>query len=281
MKIPRVWLGVTTLLLAGCGVLPPAVPLPFKSPQTLTGFVPYTKDSRVWLEPGAQTYAARVALVLPHAIARVEAAHGLPFLHAPRVHVCDTEACFKRYVRTPRLSAAVVPDNLLILSPNLNDRESWRLEGLLVHELAHLHLGQRIGHYHSTVPVWFHEGWATLTAGGAGAEFATDAQALRAAQSGRRIDLNVRDTPDTRHRAAAFGLSVHDFYRQSYLLVQALQKRDPEKFRQLTLAIQDNQDFGLAFSDVYGRSPQAELASVLDTLRIGDNGAAATSAILP
>lgn len=104
-------------------------------------------------------------------------------------------SCFNRYVYTPRLSAAVIPDNRLILSPNLNGRESARLPGLLTHELAHLHLGQRIGHYNSTLPVWFHEGWASLTADGGGAEYATDAQAYAAIRAGRRVDLIARDTP--------------------------------------------------------------------------------------
>ena len=75
---------------------------------------------------------------LPAAIELVEQAHYLPFARPPRVNVCGTDDCFRRYVMTPRLSAAVVPDNRLILSPNLDGRESHRLQTLLTHELAHL-----------------------------------------------------------------------------------------------------------------------------------------------
>ncbi|HEX9194400.1 MAG TPA: hypothetical protein VF854_00135, partial [Azonexus sp.] len=191
---------------------------------------------------------------------KVEAAHYLPFLHPPRVYVCGSEDCFNRYVYTPRLSAAVVPDNRLILSPNLSGRESSRLPALLTHELAHLHLGQRIGHYNSTLPVWFHEGWASLTADGGGAEYATDAQAYAAIRAGRRVDLSLRDTPDQRHRAGAFKLNIFEFYRESMLLVGWLKAQDDARFRQLALAVQANTDFEIAFWDIYGQSPATRLA---------------------
>lgn len=227
-------------------------------------FAPLAGDARVWVEPGHEEYGARVAAALPAAIARVEAAHYLPFAYPPRVHVCGSDACFKRYVLTPRLSAAVVPDNRLILSPNLNRRERQRLAALLTHELAHLHLGQRIGHYHSTLPVWFHEGWASLTADGGGAEYATDAQTFAAIRDGRRINLTLRDTFDKRHRAGASRLDVYEFYRQSMLLVGWLKAHDEARFRALALAVQNDADFEIAFWNVYGEAPASRLAGFFD-----------------
>lgn len=249
-------------LLSGCAALTKA-PAP-------DGFVPLPGEARVWVEPGYEAYGARVATALPAAVARVEAAHYLPFARPPRVYVCGSAACFARWVKTPRVSAAVVPDNRLVLSPRLDDPERARLPALLAHELAHLHLGQRIGHYHSSVPVWFHEGWASLTAGGGGAEYASDAQVFEAIRTGRRVDLVVRDTPDRRHRAPASRLDVHGFYRQSMLLVGWLKAQDPARFRQLALAIQDNVDFEIAFWQVYGQSPAARLAGFFGGV-LGDN----------
>ncbi len=255
MQSGPILLLVGVLMLPGCAltVSHPRALLPVE------GFVSLTSDPRIQVEPGFEEYGERVAGVLPQAIARVEAAHYLPFAQAPRVYVCGSEACFKRYVQTPKLSAAVVPDNRLILSPNLDGREKYRLDPLLTHELAHLHLGQRIGHYHTTLPVWFHEGWASLTAEGGGAEYATDAQAFAAIRDGRRVDLDLRDTPDQRHRAQAFNLTIHEFYRQSMLLVGWLRQQDEGRFRELALAVQDNRDFWIAFWDVYGGSPAAVL----------------------
>jgi hypothetical protein len=260
------------LLLSGCAVWvnePHAL-------QRMEDFSPLPEDSRVWVEQGSEVYGHRVAQALDSAMTKVEAAHYLAFAETPRIYVCGTETCFKRYVLTPKLSAAVIPDNRLILSPNLNAKESWRLERLLLHELAHLHLGQRVGHYHYSIPVWFHEGWAALTAEGGGAEFATDTQAVEAARGGRRIDLASRDVPGMRHRAGAFGLDIHLFYRQAMLAVADLKQRDPASFRELALALQDNQDFEIAFWNIYGAGPGQVLAGVLQSSpQSGDNGAAA------
>jgi hypothetical protein len=270
----RLWALLAMLAtLQGCA-------LTVSNPRALTPlehFVPLANDSRVWVEPGHEAYGARVAAALPDAIAKVEAAHYLPFVRPPRVHVCGSDECFKRYVLTPKLSAAVIPDNRLILSPNLNGREKHRLPALLTHELAHLHLGQRIGHYHSTLPVWFHEGWASLTADGGGAEYATDAQAFTAARDGRRVKLAARDTPDKRHRANASGLTIHEFYRQSMLLVGWLKSQDEARFRDLALAVQDNADFEIAFWNLYGQAPATRLAGFFDGVQskpaaLNDNG---------
>jgi hypothetical protein len=107
------------LILHGCalGMSHPRAQL------SIEGFVPLAQNPQIWVEPGYEAYGARVAAVLPAAIAQVEAAHYLPFASPPRVYVCGTNACFKRYVMTPKLSAAVVPDNRLFLSPNLNGKE--------------------------------------------------------------------------------------------------------------------------------------------------------------
>ena len=272
----RLWLMclLGPLLLAGCA----STASDPRARQPMQGFVPLPEDSRVWVEQGAEEYGRRVSARLDAAIAKVEAAHFLPFARPPRVYVCASESCFRRHVLTPRLSAAVIPDNRLILSPKLDGRESWRLQNLLVHELAHLHLGQRVGHYHYNIPVWFHEGWASLTADGGGAEFATDEQALAAAHAGKRIDLTARDVPDRRHRASAFDLDIHVFYRQAMLMVAHLKTTDPAGFRRLALALQDNQDFEIAFWSIFGAGPDRILADALQTFpQSGDNRAAAPS----
>ena len=270
----KAWTLVALLLatLQGCAL---TVSNP-RALQPIDSFVQLASDPRVWVEPGYEAYGARVAAALPAAIAKVEAAHYLPFLRPPRVYVCGSEDCFNRHVYTPRLSAAVIPDNRLILSPNLDGREAQRLPALLTHELAHLHLGQRIGHYNSTLPVWFHEGWASLTADGGGAEYASDAQAYAAIRAGRRVDLVARDTPDKRHRAGAFKLNIFEFYRESMLLVGWLKAQDEARFRQLALAVQNNTDFEIAFWDIYGQSPATRLAGFYEGVPgdagLNDNG---------
>ena len=257
------WVAILVTLQSGCALTVSDA----RALRPIDSFAPLASDSRVHVEPGYEAYGERVAAALPAAIAAVEAAHYLPFAKTPRVHVCGTDDCFRRYVLTPKLSAAVVPDNRVILSPKLDAGEQHRLPMLLTHELAHLHLGQRIGHYHSTLPVWFHEGWASLAADGGGADYATDAQALAAARDGRRVNLGVRDTRGKRHRAAASKLNIFEFYRQSMLLVGWLRAQDEARFRQLALAIQRNTDFEIAFWDVYGQAPATRLAGFYDRIQ--------------
>jgi hypothetical protein len=263
------------------GLMLSACAMTVSSPRALIpmeGFVALADDDHVMVEPGYESYGTKVASLLPGAIEKVERAYGRPFKFAPRIYVCGTEECFKRYVLTPRLSAAVVPDNRLILSPNLNDRESERLKPILIHELAHLHLGQSIGHYDPSIPIWFHEGLASLVAEGGGAEFATDEQAYEAASEGRMINLAVRDTPDVRHKAAAFNMNIFEFYRQSLLLVTKLKEMDEEKFAALIQAIQNNKDFLIAFWEIYGTGPEGLLGTALvrdNGIPDNDNGAAA------
>ncbi|MFO7541654.1 MAG: hypothetical protein R6W97_02435 [Thiobacillus sp.] len=257
----KVWVLLALLAsLQGCAltVSHPRALLPFDS------FAPLENDSRVWVEPGYEAYGERVAAALPAAIVQVEAAHSLRFVRPPRVHVCGTDDCFKRHVLTPKVSAVMVPDNRLVLSPRLDDKERHRLPALLAHELSHLHLGQRIGHYHSTLPVWFHEGWASLVARGGGAEYATDDQVFEAIRTGRRVNLDARDTPDRRHRAASFNLTIFEFYRQSMLLVGWLRAQDEARFRALLLAVQDNADFDIAFWNIYGQAPATRLSGFFD-----------------
>lgn len=264
MKSAGVLLSLLSLVglsvLSGCAAWHPrgeTGPLP--------GFRPSAGDPRVWIPPGGESQAVRVGEVLDGAIARVEAVHGLPFQSPPIVHVCPDDACFARLVQTPRVSAAVVPDNRLILSPRLFGKESWRLPGILRHELSHVHLGQRAGHYTAWYPIWFHEGLATLAAEGAGAEFASRFLAGVIWNQGRQIDFAARDNPDKRHRAAAFELNIHQFYLQAWRFVAFLRDRDPLAFRNWLIALQTGADFHIALGDAYNTGIEALAAEYART----------------
>ncbi len=234
------------LFLAGC-----ATPRQAPSPE---GFIPLTSDGRVWHKAEGQAYAEEVSRLLVPAIAKVEAEHGLPFLRPPRVFVCASKPCFKQLVPTPGYTAAVLPGEILALSPRLDLEENERLPGILAHELSHLHLGQRLGHYTAALPIWFHEGLASLVADGGGAEFSSDEEACNAWDSGRRIDFSLLDTPKKRYQAADFKMSIHQFYRQSWRFLQHLKRRDPSGFARMLQAIQSGEEFTATVSDTYHSS---------------------------
>lgn len=233
-----------TFVLSACATAPP--------PKN-NSFISLASDDRVRYEPGSENAANQVAMLLPAAIVQVEAAHGRAFLGSVLVHVCGTDDCFKRYVHTPHVSAATASGNLVFLAPQLFSRELHRLPGILTHELSHLHLGQQIGHYTHTVPAWFHEGLATFAANGAGADYASDEQAIAALRQGQAFDAEQRDSGMKRHTADHWGIDVFIFYRQALLFVNFLRQESATSFQNFLHAVQDNQDFDLAFGNAYNR----------------------------
>lgn len=241
--------GVALLALALAGCATPR--LPASAPD---GFTPLARDARVWHEAGAQAYGDDVARLLDPAIAKVETTHGLPFARTPRIFVCATTPCFQRLVPVRGYTAAVLPGEILALSPRLDLEEHERLPGILAHELSHLHLGQRLGHYTPDLPIWFHEGLASLVADGGGAEFSSDEEACNAWDSGRRIDFSVLDSAKKRHKAADFKMSIHQFYRQAWRFLEYLRRRDPGGFTVMLREIQSGKPFTAAVADTYQTS---------------------------
>lgn len=234
-----------TLLELGCALAPqrPAVP-----------FTALEEDPRVRFEAGAEDYARRVAALMPQAVAQVEQAHYLPFADAVTVHVCGSESCFEAHVKSRNVSGATVPDNRVFLAPRLFQQEAGRLPMILAHELSHLHLGQRLGHYTHEVPVWFHEGLAALASGGGGADYASEAEARAALAAGQAFSPATLDSAEHRHRAEDWGLSVHVFYRQAMMFLQHLKAESEARFHDFLLRVQARENFAESFSRTYNRS---------------------------
>jgi peptidase MA superfamily protein len=255
---------LATVLLAGCAVQPAHR----DAAEKLTRFQSLPEEPRVLYEPGARDYAERVAAALPTAVARVEATHYLPFASGVKVYVCGSDECFRGIVPDPpNLTAAVAYDNRLVLHPRLFDREPERLQPILRHELSHLHLGQRIGHYSPAVPVWFHEGLACHAAGGGGADLVTEDQARDAITAGRNFLPDATHDPGTRKYARYWNLDVSVFYREATMLVEQMEKSGEERFRAFLLAIQNGTNFDLAFSGAYGTGANAFARDYFEQLR--------------
>lgn len=231
-------------------------------PRLAAEFKAIPTDYRILHEPGAEAFARRLAPLLSSAIAEVEAAHYQSFAKRVTVHICGTAECFNYYVpQPPNLAAAVVFDNRVLLHPRLFTTEPDRLEPILVHELSHLHLGQRIGHYSRSVPVWFHEGLASLVAKGGGADLVSEEQAKQAILAGKHFD------PAMQHDVAGENLSMAVLYRQCLMFVARLQVRSAASFRELLLAIQRRESFDSAFSSAYGQDWVSALREFFAGLR--------------
>ena len=237
--------------LAGCGTLGYRDAMP-----RLIAFESLPAMPQVRYAPNAAAYARRVAAILPTAIATVERVHERHFRDPPDVFVCDSDACFHRFVAERyNFTAAVVYDNRLVLSPRLFDRESQRLPPVLLHELSHVHLGQVRGHYTTAIPVWFHEGLAALVADGGGADLITDEDAWRAVKDGRHFLPDEQHLPWMRKRAETWNISIHEFYRQAFMYLRDLRARDPVAFRRLLQLLYAKEDFDAAFAQTMHANP--------------------------
>ncbi len=149
-------------------------------------------NSQVHYEPGAEDFARDVAALLPDAIARVEAVHGRPFMHAVLVGVYATP---EAYAAANGLGSTV-PVGVTIfgrvnLSPKLFGPQHQRLRAILTHELSHAHIQGWIGGYdYLYLPNWFKEGLAVMLSGGGGAELVSEEEARAAIQRGERLVID-------------------------------------------------------------------------------------------
>lgn len=240
---------LAVLLLAGCAAVQPHP----DTPGGIRRFETLATDHRVRYEPGAQHYAQRVAELLPAAVAKVEAGHYRPFAGPVVVYVCGTNACFERELPGgTRFTAAVIYDNRLLLAPRLFDREPARLYPILVHELSHLHLGQLLGHYTMRIPVWFHEGLASLVAAGGGADLVDEEEARRAIAAGEHFLPDGAHDETLRKYADHWRLRIGMLYRQSMMFLAQLKAAGEERFRSLLDDLQQRAPFDEAFSAAFG-----------------------------
>jgi hypothetical protein len=246
---------VVAFLVAGCASVAPRDEAP-----DLDRFQALASDERVRYQAGAEHYARRVAELLPAAIAQVEDSHYRAFPGPVLVHVCGTDACFERAVTgARRYTAAVIYDNRLLLAPRLFEREPARLYPILVHELSHLHLGQSLGHYTMRIPVWFHEGLASLVARSGGADLVSEEEARRAIAAGEHFLPDSAHDERRRKYADEWRLRVSMLYRQSMMFLAALRAGGEQRFRDLLTSLQEQVGFDAAFAAAFGTGPQ-ELA---------------------
>jgi hypothetical protein len=224
--------------------------------EDLSQFRPLPESDQVRYAPGGERFAREVAVLLPQAVAQIEAMQYRPFREPPVVYVCGDDACFDRFV-DPRwnFAAAVVYDNRLLLGGRLFEQKPHRVAAILQHELSHLHLGQRLGHYSMRIPVWFHEGLAAFAAHGGGADLVSNHQAWAAAAAHHHFLPEEEHLPWRRRMAVSWKLPPAIFYRQAMLFVESLHRRDPAAFRRLLTALQDGADFDAAFAQTYHPNP--------------------------
>jgi len=237
----------------------------WNDPRLLAAFA---DDGRIRYEPEARACAAETAALLPAAIAQIEAAHGRTFAQPPVVGVY---ASYENYGSANGMGdpgiAAVTRAGVALLSPTLCGKERARLEGVLAHELSHVHLSSWRPLGAPRPPQWFTEGLAVMASHGGGAEGVSEAEAAQAIRDGYRVVLDERRWIDFAGLAferepprdpAKDPLTQRQrlAYRQAGMFVGWLRMRDETAFLQLLRALEAGKAFESSFEIAFGDDAQ-------------------------
>ncbi|MGD9656030.1 MAG: hypothetical protein AB7U61_00065 [Methylocystis sp.] len=225
-------------------------------------------DARVHYEPEARACAEAVAAIAPRAIAQIEAAHGRPFAQPP---VIGVYASYDNYASGNGMDdpgiAAVTRAGAALLSPTLCGAERNRLEGVLTHELSHVHLSGWRPFGAPRPPQWFTEGLAVMASNGGGAEGVSEEEAAQAIRAGYRVVLDGRRWIDFAMLAferepprdptkSTLTQRQRLAYRQAGMFVGWLHTRDETAFLQLLRALEAGEPFEASFMSAFGeRAP--------------------------
>ena len=213
------------------------------------GLAALPEAPQVHYQDGASERARAVAMLLPGAVARVEAIHGRRFAYPVTVGVYASPEAFAAANGTGFAGAVGVTFfGRVMLSPVLFSTQRQRMPAILTHELSHAHIRSWISELtYIRLPHWFKEGLAVMVSEGGGAEGASALQARDAIRRGDHIAiegagslLNLIDVkferppeiPDTSFR-------VQMAYRQAGLFVTFLHETNSAGFARMMNAILD------------------------------------------
>ncbi|WP_342116284.1 hypothetical protein [Pseudoduganella sp. OTU4001] len=208
-----------------------------------------TPDPSIWCEPGAEGLAVTVAAMLPAAQARNVDAFGTRFAAPVRVNVYASDESFSRYSAGPPMAAGLVSLSEVHIAAKLAHWPQQRAGAILTHELAHLHLVQRMGVMGiPKMPNWFWEGLPTYISDGGGAGDVTRAEALWAFTHGRHLVPEDSGSIVAPKQAASYQLTHGMYYRQASVLIEWMDRRDPAAFRGLLAAVARGEAFAPALA---------------------------------
>jgi len=222
-------------------------------------------NSQVHYEPGAEAYARDVAALLPAAIKQIEAVHGRGFAHPAIVAVYATPEAFaaangRGSAGGPTGPVGVTFYGRVNLSPELFQRQRYRLAAILTHELSHAHIQGSVGVIaYLRLPKWFKEGLAVMVSGGGGAEAISEEQALAAIERGEQLDIDdagsLRNMIEFRLEKAAANkppwYPIVMAYRQAGMFVTYLRDLDPPAFKLMMNVILNGRPFAEAVAAGY------------------------------
>lgn len=240
---------VLPLLLAGCEYGRHVVAIT----HSTSAFHACTPDPRILCEPGAEALGARIAPLVPQAMATIERKQFPSFAAPVRIYVYASRESFSRYSTAGTGAAGMATRGAVHLSPVILAHPDGPA-GIMAHELSHLNMALQLGPWRMVrLPGWFSEGLATWASGG-GAGNVHEPNVRIAIRHGKHFDpLELqpwwRSFPKPPQH-----MSWPAYYSQTRMFVSFMHDADPEAFRKMLAALGRREAFAAAVASSYGRS---------------------------
>lgn len=228
-------------------------------------------ERRVFYEAGTEDAARVVSEQLNEAVKEIETAQFASFKEPSKIEVYlfDDKRRYSQYrygTNAQSLGGSgknqvylPLPTIRARLASDLCQKEDCKetVEGILLHELSHVHLRQHLGNrrYVTDVPLWFSEGLATMVSDGAGAGRITEQDARMSIASGKH--LLPHSSGAYLKRAETVGdlrPTSFAFYRQSLMFVTFLQERNPAGFQKIVKELIAGRKFETLWEPNYGEA---------------------------
>jgi hypothetical protein len=195
-------------------------------------------------------FGLKIQAIIPQYADSVQRKLGVRFTRPVDVYLCHTTQSFCRYAgsKSPGPRAKVLKK--VFISPRLEGTSDWK--SIVYHELVHLLLMQHLGVYkYQKIPVWFHEGLATMIANGGGSGDVSDSLAINCITTGKHFSPVDKENFLCLRSFENREISMWTHYRQAELFVEFMQRSDSLAFTTFEKELISGTVFRVAVQDAY------------------------------
>jgi hypothetical protein len=195
-------------------------------------------------------FALQIQSKVPIFVDSVQTKLGLKFTEPVCLYLCHSIDSFCAHTGSKKPGPRASMLKKLFISPRLKGTPDW--ESIIYHELVHLVLRQHMSLYnYQAIPVWFHEGLATLTSNGGGSGDVTDSVAVQTIIDGKHFDPVEKENFLQLRSFERNDVSIWTQYRQSMLFVRFIKGKDSARFQNLINELVSGVSFAKAIRHVY------------------------------
>ena len=264
--------------------------LPIASCSTMYARLTYdfysdTSDGRISYEEGTKEVAAEISARLDEYIKQIETAQFGEYtdLSEIRIFIFDDKERYSRfaYGTNPSTFAGANNNEIFVSYARIKERRMEdqcqengcpeTIEGLMLHELSHIHLRQVLGNwkYRSNIPFWFSEGLVTLISGGAGAGMTTEVNEIKSIKTGSHLIPEHKGSIFRKGKVSGdLRSGSFRYYRQSQMFVNYLRDVDPVGFQNTLTELRNGQKFRTTIESNYDSSVVDLWEAFVDGLKV-------------